>query len=82
MLWRSGKPSRAYSMARAETVSNDIVPHFSSTVSAACSAPGTTAGSRPAPCSDFPRDTYQSTSTALGAQPCPTTEVTFFSATG
>ena len=82
VLWRSGKPSRAYSMARAATVSKLIVPHVSSTVSAACSAPGTTAGSSPAPCSVLPRDRYQSTLTAFGAQPWPTIEVTFFSRTG
>ncbi len=46
-------------MARAATVSKLIVPHFSSTVSAACSAPGTTAGSSPAPWSVLPRERYQ-----------------------
>ena len=82
MLWRSGKPSRAYSMARAYTVSKFIVPHFSSTVSAACRAPGTTAGSSPLPSSYLPRERYQSTTTAFGAQPWPTTAVTFFSLSG
>ena len=44
-------------MPGAATSSKLIVPHFSSTVSAACSAPGTTAGSRPAPSSVFLRET-------------------------
>ena len=51
VLGRIGKPCSAYEMARADTSSKLIVPHFSRTVSAACSAPGTTAGSKPAPSS-------------------------------
>jgi hypothetical protein len=66
---RSGKPCAAYSIARAATCSNVIVPHRSSTVSAACTAPGTTAGSRPMPCIVLPRERYQSMVAAFGAQP-------------
>ena len=52
-------------MAGVATSSKLIVPHLSSTVSAACSAPGTTAGSSPSPCRFLFRDRYQSTLTAL-----------------
>ena len=66
VLLRIGKPLSAYWMARADTSAKLIVPHFSSTVSAACSAPGTTAGSSPAPSSVLLREVNQSTSTAFG----------------
>ena len=79
---RSAKPSRAYSMARRDTSSNDSVPHRSSTVSAAWIAPGTTAGSSPSPSSVLFRVRYQSIVAAFGAQPCPTIEMTFFSFCG
>src|SRR3954468_24698987 len=82
VLSRCGKPCSAYPIADAVTSATLIVPQRSSTVRAACTAPGTTAGSRPSPASVFLRERYQSTSAAFGAQPCPTTEVTFFSAVG
>src|SRR5262252_5368821 len=79
---RIGKPFSAYSSARAETSSKLIVPQRSSTVSAACSVPGTTAGSRPSPFKFFLRASYQSIVAPLGAQPCPTTAVTFLVLSG
>jgi hypothetical protein len=79
---RSGKPSRAYSMARAATSANLSVPQRSRTVSAACSAPGTTAGSSPWPRSVFCRSTYHSIVACRGAQPWPTTAVTLRSRVG
>jgi hypothetical protein len=53
---RIGNPCSAYAMARAETSSNDIVPHFSSTVRAPARAPGTTAGLSPSSSSFLPLD--------------------------
>ena len=63
---RSGKPCSAYSIARAATCSKLIVPHLSSTVRAACSAPGTTAGSSPLPSSVLPRAPIPVDGGALG----------------
>src|SRR5688572_15731364 len=79
---RIGKPCSAYWMARAETCSNDIEPHFSSTVNAECSAPGITDGSSPSPSSVLFRDLYHSIDAPFGAQPWPTIDVTFFSLIG
>ncbi len=77
VLGRSGKPFSAYSIARLDTCSKLIVPQRSSTVSAACTTPGTTAGSRPMPCIVLPWDVYQSIVAPFGAHPCPTIETTF-----
>ena len=61
----AGTPSPRTRSPGVATCSKLIVPHFSSTVSAACSAPGTTAGSSPCAARFFLRDRYQSTVTAL-----------------